>query len=95
MVSNATALFPYDYYPHTDTYDAGFRAAECMDKNTERRNKSYNEFESVDLLLPYMPTSGTEMERYVKLAQSMRKLEKYTMLTYVMVSSLRTFMNRV
>ncbi|MGI6585344.1 MAG: M81 family metallopeptidase [Lutisporaceae bacterium] len=73
MVSNATALFPYDYYPHTDTYDAGFRAAECMDKTLNGEINPTMSLNQLDLLLPYMPTSGTEMERYVKLAQSMRK----------------------
>lgn len=30
MVDHADGLFPYDYYPHTDLYESGIRAAKCM-----------------------------------------------------------------
>lgn len=37
MVKYADAFFPYDYYPHTDTYEAGIRAAKCMWDTLEGR----------------------------------------------------------
>ena len=72
MIANANAFFPYDYYPHTDTYDAGLRAAQCMKDTLEGRVKPVMEYHPLDMLLSLMPTAEPCMAKYVEEAQAMR-----------------------
>lgn len=72
MVDHATALFPYDYYPHTDTYDAAMRAAVCMCDTLEGKVKPVMKYCKLDMLMPYMPTALPVMKKHVEKAQSLR-----------------------
>lgn len=75
MVENATALFPYDYYPHTDTYEAGMRASTCMYDTLEGRIHPVMRWCKLDMLMPYMPTELPVMKKYVDKAQAYRNAE--------------------
>ncbi len=75
MVKYADAFFPYDYYPHTDTYEAGIRAAKCMWDTLEGRIHPVMAYEPLDFLLSYMPTAEPCMAKYVAKAQAMRGKE--------------------
>ena len=72
MVENADGFFPYDYYPHTDTYEAGLRAAECMKETLEGKIHPVMAYHPLDFLLSYMPTAEPQMAKYVKEAQALR-----------------------
>ena len=72
MVTCADAFFPYDYYPHTDTYEAGMRAAKCMWDTLEGRVHPTMAYHPLDFLLSYMPTAEPCMAGYVAEAQALR-----------------------
>jgi len=75
MVENCDGMFVYDYYPHTDTYEAGLRAAKCMYETLERKIKPVIKYRKLDILLPYMPTAEPVMDKFVKEAQELREQE--------------------
>ncbi len=56
MVDNADGLFPFDYYPHTDMYETGLRAAKCMFRTLEGEVRPILRWSKLDVILPYMPT---------------------------------------
>ena len=72
MMANADAFFPFDYYPHTDTYDAGMRAALCMRDTLLGKIKPCMRYCKLDFLMPYMPTVIEPMKGIVAKAQSFR-----------------------
>jgi len=72
MVENADGLFPFDYYPHTDSFEAGLRASKCMDRTLKGDLHPVLRCCKLDLLLPYMPTAEPIMKKYVQKAQALR-----------------------
>ncbi len=76
MIRNANGFFPYDYYPHTDTFEAGIRAAECMKKTLRGEITPVTAFCKLPLLMPYVPTAHPVMEPIVRKNQSFRRQEK-------------------
>ncbi len=72
MAKNADGLFPFDYYPHIDFYEAGLRAAECMYRTLEGEIKPVLAMKKLDFILPYMPTAHPEFAPLLKMAQDMR-----------------------
>lgn len=72
MVHCADAFFPYDYYPHTDMYEAGLRAATCMHRTLEGDCKPVMAYKKLDLILPYMPTAQETFASFLARAQAMR-----------------------
>ena len=72
MVRCADAFFPYDYYPHTDMYEAGLRAAACTYKTLEGLVRPVMACKKLDLILPYMPTACEAFAPFLEKAQSMR-----------------------
>ncbi len=72
MVQYADGLFPYDYYPHTDTCDAGGRAAECMKNTLYGRVSPVLGYCKLPLLMPYIPTAHPSMEPVVRKNQALR-----------------------
>jgi len=72
MVENATAFFPCDYYPHTDFYEAGVRAARCMWRTVCGEIKPVMKWNKLDLIFPYVPTAGEHFAPLLQKAQAWR-----------------------
>ncbi|MEA5059858.1 MAG: M81 family metallopeptidase [Candidatus Pelethousia sp.] len=65
MIANATAFFVFDYYPHTDMYEAGLAAAHCMYDTLSGRVKPTMACHKLPMLLSYMPTALPQMKKFV------------------------------
>lgn len=72
MLANADAFFPYEFYPHTDDYDAGLRAAECMYRTLEGEIRPVMRCCKLDMVLPYMPHAHPAFAPLLAEAQSLR-----------------------
>jgi len=72
MMDNATALFPCDYYPHTDFYEAGVRAANCIWQCVNGKIQPVMKWNKLDLIFPYVPTAGEHFAPLLKKAQDWR-----------------------
>ena len=72
MMEHATALFPYDYYPHTDGYATGIRAARCLWDTLEGKICPVMKWNKLDLIFPYVPTAGEHFAPLLKQAQTWR-----------------------
>ena len=72
MMRNTDAFFVYDYYPHTDSYATGMRAAECMFKTLDGIQKPVMPWNKMDLILPYMPTHEPVFLPFLTKAQQLR-----------------------
>ncbi len=62
MAKNATALVPYECYPHTDTYETGFLAAELMRDAVDGKMNPVMAYRLVPYLLPLFPSDFPEMK---------------------------------
>ena len=72
MIDNATACFPCDYYPHTDFYDCGVRAAKCLRDTLEGKNAPVMKWNKLGMIFPYVPTALPGFAPLLKTAQSWR-----------------------
>lgn len=73
MVENATAFFPCDYYPHTDFYECGVRAARCIWETVMGRLRPVMRWSKLDLIFPYVPTASPAFAPLLKAAQALRE----------------------
>lgn len=73
MVENATAFFPYDYYPHTDAYESGVRAARCIWETVTGRLNPVMRWHKLDMIFPYVPTASPGFAPLLQKAQSLRE----------------------
>ena len=76
MMDNATALFPCDYYPHTDFYECGVRAAACLRDTLEGKIRPVMKWNKLDLIFPYVPTENPGFAPLLQTAQSWRNSGK-------------------
>lgn len=72
MIANADALFAYDYYPHTDIWETGLRAAQCMYRTLQGEIRPVLRHSKLDLILPYMPHAHPVFAPFLAQAQEMR-----------------------
>ena len=72
MIENATALFPCDYYPHTDFYESGLRAAQTMWKTLNGQINPVMRWKKLDMLFPFVVTSMGPIVPLLKRAQTLR-----------------------
>ena len=73
MAAFADGFFPYDYYPHTDLYEAGQRAARCMYRTLCGEYKPVLSVCKLDYIMPYIPTDHPQMLPIVRHCQSLRE----------------------
>ena len=73
MIDNATALFPCDYYPHTDFYECGVRAANCIWQTLQGKISPVMKWNKLDFIFPYVPTAGENFAPLLKKAQTWRE----------------------
>ena len=78
MVENATALVACDYYPHTDMYQAGLRAAKLLWQAVQGEIKPVMAYHKLDMLFPFVITS---MGPIVPLVEKAQKLRENTLLS--------------
>lgn len=76
MMDYADALFVYDRYPHIDAYETGIRAAQCMLKTLEGKQRPIMAWNKLDLILPYMPDQEPVFAPFLAQAQALRDSEK-------------------
>lgn len=72
MLQNADGLFPCDYYPHTDTYEAGERAADCLYRTLEGEIRPVLCGCKLDMVFPYMPHEHPAFHPFLAEAQGLR-----------------------
>lgn len=73
MAAFANGFFPYDYYPHTDLYQAGQRAARCMYRALCGKGKPVLSVHKLDYIMPYIPTDHPHLQPIVRRCQSLRE----------------------
>ena len=74
MMANATAFFPCDYYPHTDFYETGVRAAVCLWNAVNGIEKPVMKWNKLDLIFPYVMTQIGSYVPLLRKAQAWREM---------------------
>lgn len=69
MAKNATALIPFEYYPHTDTYQTALLAAETMKDILLGDISLCFAYAYIPFLLPLFPTEFPEIAQFNELAR--------------------------
>lgn len=69
MAANATALIPYEEYPHTDVYRTGLLAAQLLDEILTQGLSLQSGYQYIPFLLPLFPTDFPEMARFYAMAR--------------------------
>ena len=75
MAENCDAIIPYENYPHTDTYGAGYTAAEIMRDTLDGKIKPTMAYRLVPYLLPLFPTDCPEIRCIYEKTSEMKKIE--------------------
>jgi microcystin degradation protein MlrC len=57
MIENATAFFPYENYPHTDCFERGYEAGNCMAKIIRKEISPIMQFKQIPILAHTIETS--------------------------------------
>ena len=73
MVENATALVACDYYPHTDFYETGLRAADILYQAVTGKAKPVMCFKKLDMLFPFVITAMGPIVPLLEKAQKLRE----------------------
>ena len=73
MAKNATALFVCDYYPHTDMYETGLRAAACMERTLLGQISPVMVWRQLPMIMACTSTLDGVMKRLTGLAQTLRQ----------------------
>lgn len=61
MAHLATALIPYEKYPHIDTYETGLKAANIMAKTLLGEINPFMAYRKIPFLLPLLPDSSPQL----------------------------------
>ena len=75
MVDYATGLFVCDYYPHTDMYETGLRAAECMYRTLMGQVRPVMAWRKLPILVSCTSTMYGIMREFTQEAQEIRSRE--------------------
>lgn len=62
MAENATALIPYECYPHTDTYETGYLSAKIMLDTLDGKCTPVMAYRHIPYLLPLFPSEIPEIK---------------------------------
>ena len=62
MARHATALFPYEKYPHVDIYEVGQLAAQIMEQTLNNKVSPTMAYRYIPFLLPLFPSDFPEMK---------------------------------
>ena len=75
MARCATALIPYEEYPHVDIYETGLNAARLMEATLDGKIRPTMAYRRVPFLLPFFPTEREEIKPLYKLAREIEARE--------------------
>ena len=73
MMRHATALLPYEGYPHVDVYDTGVAAAKLLDRTLKGEVKPAMACRQVHFQLPLFPTADPAITPLYALAAEMKE----------------------
>lgn len=73
MAEHATALFICDYYPHTDMYETGLRAAACMYETLRGKVRPVMRWRKLPAIIPCTSTMEGDMKRLTDRFQAIRR----------------------
>ena len=73
MVDYATALFVCDYYPHTDMYETGMRAAQCMERTLLGQIQPVMAWRKLPIIISCTSTLDGIVKEFTEEAQAMRQ----------------------
>ena len=73
MMENATALISCDYYPHTDFYETGLRAARILWQAVTGAAKPVMAWKKLPMLFPFVITDMGPIVPLLKKAQALRE----------------------
>lgn len=71
MATNATALIPYECYPHTDTYETGYAAAQIMLDTLDGICTPVMAYRYIPYLLPLFPSDLPQIKCIYDLAKEL------------------------
>ena len=71
MAANATALIPYEQYPHTDTYETGYAAAQLMLDTITGKVKPVMAYRYIPHLLPLLPCEEPQIKPLYELTEQL------------------------
>ncbi len=73
MARNATALIPYECYPHTDGYETGLAVAKLMEQTLDKDIQPIMAYRRIPFLLPLFPSAFPEMKPLYSFAKELEK----------------------
>lgn len=73
MARCATALLPYECYPHTDNYETGLAVAKLMEQALDGTAKPVMAYRRIPFLLPLFPSEFPEMQPLYKKAKELEQ----------------------
>jgi len=76
MIENATALVSCDYYPHTDFYETGLRAAKILQQAVTGTAKPVMRWHKLSMLFPFVITDMGPIVPILKRTQALRETGK-------------------
>lgn len=71
MIRHATALLPYESYPHVDVYDTGLAVAKLLDRTLKGEIDPKMACRQIHFQLPLFPTEDPAIEPLYRLAEEM------------------------
>ncbi|MBR6729443.1 MAG: M81 family metallopeptidase [Clostridia bacterium] len=71
MVQHATALVPYEKYPHTDTFETGCKTATLMAETLLGRIKPVMAYRKVPFLQPLLPSDSIQLQPFYDCAEKL------------------------
>ena len=77
MARCATALIPYEKYPHTDSYETGHAAAQLFADILDGKISTVTAYRRIPYLLPLFPDGEPEMRRIYEFAAKLK--ERYSL----------------
>ena len=75
MMKNATAMVAYDYYPHTDCYETGLRAAKIMWQTVTGTMKPIMCWHKLSMMFPFVNTNSGPIVPILKKVQALREID--------------------
>ncbi len=73
MVRCATALVPFEKYPHIDTYETGYVAASIMAETLSGNIKPVMAYRKVPFLLPLLPDASAQLRPFYNYAEKLNE----------------------
>ena len=73
MAQHATALIPYNTYPHVDIYETGKKAAQLMEKTLDGVHQPVMAYRHIPYLMPLLPSQSEQLQPLYQLAEELEQ----------------------